>query len=92
MNEINEIDQIDQSNETNQTDQTDQKDRPQPFPYISVLDQTTQNPELITQNFPKRAGCFLAGEGVSWAVTRHRSHRGRSALSDPWRTTQRGEA
>jgi hypothetical protein len=35
---------------------TDQTDRPPPFPYISVLGQTTQNPELITQNFPKRAG------------------------------------
>jgi hypothetical protein len=53
MNEINEIDQIDQ---TNQTDQIDQPDRPQPFSYISVLGQTTQNPELITQNFPEGAG------------------------------------
>ena len=50
MNEINEIDQ------TNQTDQIDQPDRPQPFSYISVLGQITQNPELITQNFPKLAG------------------------------------
>jgi hypothetical protein len=47
MNEINEIDQIDQTN---------QPDPPQHFSYISVPDQTTQNPELITQNFPKRAG------------------------------------
>jgi hypothetical protein len=53
MNEINEIDQIDQIDEI---DEIDPPDRPQPFSYISVLGQTTQNPEPITQNFPNRAG------------------------------------
>ena len=35
------------------------------FPHLTV-GQTTQNPELITQNFPKWAGCFLVGESVSF--------------------------
>ena len=54
MNETNQIDKIDQKDKT---------DRSPPFSYISVLGQTTQNPELITQNFPKPAGCFLARKG-----------------------------
>ena len=29
-----------------------------------IVGQTTQNPELITQNFSKRAGCFLMGKEV----------------------------
>ena len=38
-------------------DRTNRPDRPpQPFSYTPVLGQITQNPELITQNFPKRAG------------------------------------
>ena len=68
----NKTDRIDQINQIGQTDSsrrafpasrallalclTDQTDRPPPFSYISVLGQTTQNPELITQNFPKRVG------------------------------------
>jgi hypothetical protein len=48
--------QIDQ---INQIDEIDPTDRPLPFSYISVLGQTTQNPEPRTQNFPKRSGCFL---------------------------------
>jgi len=50
MNGIDQIDEIDR------IDQIDQTNRPPPFSYISVLGQITQNPELITQNFPKRAG------------------------------------
>jgi hypothetical protein len=49
MAEINEI------NQTNETNQINQPDSLQPFSYISVLGQLTQNPELITQNFPKWA-------------------------------------
>lgn len=38
-------------NEINEIDQIDQTE-----PSALVVGQTTQNPELITQNFPKRAG------------------------------------
>jgi hypothetical protein len=48
MAERNEINQTNETNQMNQTNQTE--------PSALVVGQTTQNPELITQNFPKRAG------------------------------------
>jgi len=56
-------------NQTNETNQINQLGPPQPFSYTPVVGQTTQNPELITHNFPKRAGDFSWGKGYSVAAT-----------------------
>jgi hypothetical protein len=48
MAERNEINQTNETNQMNQTNQTE--------PSALVVGQTTQNPELITQNLSKRAG------------------------------------
>jgi hypothetical protein len=52
-----------------QPDKQNKPDKParQPsalFPHL-IVGQTTQNPELITQNFPKRRGDFTQGKGYS---------------------------
>jgi hypothetical protein len=51
----NQTNQTNEINETDQINQIDQPDPPQPFSYIPVVGQTTQNPELIIQNFPEGA-------------------------------------
>ena len=53
------------NNQTNETNQINQLGPLQPFSHISVLGQTTQNQELITQNFPEEAGAFYKETGYS---------------------------
>ena len=63
---VGEPDKPDQQNKRDKPNQPNRPNKParppQPLSYISVLSQTTQNPELITQNFPKgvEVGCLRA--------------------------------
>ena len=53
-------------NQTNETNQINQLGPPQPFFYTPVVGQTTQNPELITHNFPKRRVISRGERGTLW--------------------------